>query len=184
MFFGRLQQSAAAAPILETAWCVQMAGATARSWPDRIRDSLKEAWAVGKDSVRQFGDNDGMHMSAGVAFYALLSMFPLVMLLVSVSGFFFEPEEASDWLVERLGDRLPVTEEFLAPALDGVVLIRGPMAVVGMVGVILGSMTVFGAIVRSINRAWGIHRKGARSFLRFSSSAASWCSTRFFQTQR
>jgi membrane protein len=143
-----------------------MAGVTTRSWPDGARDFLKEAWAVCRDSVRQFGDNDGMHMSAGVAFYALLSMFPLVMLLVSVSGFFFEPQEASDWLVESLGDRLPVTEEFLAPALEGVVLIRGPMAVVGMVGVILGAMTVFGAIVRSINRAWGIHRKGARPFIK------------------
>ena len=131
-----------------------------------VKDHLKDAWEIAWDTIHRFGDDDCMHLAAGIAYYSLLSMFPLVMLLTSIAAFFYEPDEATEWLVERLGDHLPVTEEFLSGALEGVHLTRGPLAAIGVIGMLFGSTMAFGATMRALNRAWGLGGRIPRSFLR------------------
>jgi len=107
-----------------------------------------------------------MHLAAGIAFYAFLSLFPVALLLVSVFGFFFDPEEVASWLIELFGEQAPVSEDFLRDTVEGAAAVRGPVGIVGLLGLVLSSTLVFAAIMRSINRAWGLMGTGSRAFLR------------------
>ncbi|MDY6834370.1 MAG: YihY/virulence factor BrkB family protein [Chloroflexota bacterium] len=126
----------------------------------------KEVWKVVWEAIQQFMQKDDMHMAAGIAYYAFLSLFPLAMLLLSIAGFFFEADEATSWLMERLGSQMPLSEEFLDEALRGIITERGYIGIAGFIGLIIGSIALFGAIMRSINRAWGLGGKNAGSFLK------------------
>jgi membrane protein len=107
-----------------------------------------------------------MHLAAGVAFYALLSIFPMALVLVSIFSFFFKPEEVTSWLVDLFGKETPVSPDFLGETVEGVIAACGPVGIVGLVGMGLSSTLVFAAIMRSINRAWGLVGTGYRPFLR------------------
>lgn len=107
-----------------------------------------------------------MHLAAGIAFYAFLSLFPVALLLISVFGFFFDPEEVTGWLIELFGEQTPVSEDFLRRTVEGATAARGPIGILGLLGLILSSTLVFAAVMRSINRAWGLVGTGSRPFLK------------------
>jgi len=107
-----------------------------------------------------------MHLSAGIAYYALLSLFPLTLLLVSIFSFVIEADQVADWVIERFGEETPVSLDFLRETLTKTASVRGPLGFLGVFGTLLASTLVFAAIMRSINRAWGMAGTGKRTFLR------------------
>ena len=135
-------------------------------WRNRIVAFLKRIFVVIRATIRRFSDEEGMHLAAGLAFYAFLSLFPLALLIISVFGFFFDPEEVTSWLIDLFGEQTPVSEDFLRDTVEAAAAVRGPIGILGLLGLILSSTLVFGAVMRSINRAWGLMGTGSRRFLR------------------
>ncbi len=139
---------------------------------DRINISLKghrnieHVFVIIQAAQRRFSDEEGMHLAAGIAYYTLLSIFPAALLFVSLSSFFFESEAILNWMIERFSAETPVSVDFLRHTVTGAVAIRGPAGVFGLVGLILSSTVACAAIMRSINRAWGLIGTGTRRFLR------------------
>jgi len=135
-------------------------------WRNRIFAFLRRIFVVIRSTIRRFSDEEGMHLAAGLAFYAFLSLFPLALLIISVFGFFFDPEEVTSWLIDLFGEQTPVSEDFLRDTVEAAAAARGPIGILGLLGLILSSTLVFGAVMRSINRAWGLMGTGSRRFLR------------------
>lgn len=132
----------------------------------RFRSFLSRVFVVARLTIRRFSDEEGMHLAAGIAYYAFLSIFPVALFCVSVFSFFFEPEEVTSWLVDLFGEQTPISPDFLKQTVEGAMAARGPMSIVGFVGLVLSSTLVFAAIMRSINRAWGLLGTGSRPFLK------------------
>src|SRR4030042_7019341 len=97
-----------------------------KSWSNRIIAFLRRVFVVIQATIRRFSDEEGMHLAAGVAFYALLSIFPMALALVSIFSFFFEPEEVTSWLVGLFGKDTPVSPDFLRGSVAGAIAARGP----------------------------------------------------------
>jgi len=127
---------------------------------------LNRLLAILRATVRRFSDEEGMHLAAGIAYYALLSLFPLALMFVSIFSFVFTPEQVASYLVRFLGNESPVSPSFLFEAAKGVEAVRGPLAVFGFAGLFLSSSLVFAAVMRAINRAWGLIGTGTRKFLK------------------
>ncbi len=127
---------------------------------------LLAVFAVIRATVKRFSDQEGMHLSAGIAYYALLSLFPVSLLLVSIFSFVIEADQVAEWVIERFGEETPVSLDFLRDTLTKTASVRGPLGFLGVFGTILTSTLVFAAIMRSINRAWGMAGTGKRTFLR------------------
>jgi len=135
-------------------------------WRNRTCSFLSQVLVIVRSTIRRFSDEEGMHLAAGVAFYALLSLLPGVVLTVSAFSYFLEPEEITRWLVERMGEQTPVSPDFLLDAVRGARDIRGPVGILGILGAGLSSTLFFAAVMRSINRAWGLIGTGSRTFFR------------------
>lgn len=136
------------------------------SWSDRMVAFLRQAFVVVRFTTRRFSDQEGMHLAAGVAFYVLLSIFPAAVVIVSLFSFFYEPHEITSWLVDRFGEETSVQADFLERTVESAAAVRGPAGVLGLAGLILSSTLAFAAIMRSINRAWGLIGTGTRTFIR------------------
>ena len=97
-------------------------------------------------------------MAAGVAYYALLSLFPLLLAVISIAGLFLSSEELQKDLFDFFEENLPTSVEELESNIDNVIRLRGPIGVIGFIGLFWAGSAMFGAINRAINRSWGIRK--------------------------
>ena len=114
-----------------------------------------------------FGDDRCSHMAAAISYYALLSLFPLLILLVSVLGIFLRSSSVQQDLVDQVLDILPLTQgegaDEVSQAVRAVASVSIPLTIVGLVGLAWSASAMFGAIRSSLNVTWG--SSGHRSFL-------------------
>lgn len=109
-------------------------------------------------TVKEMSADDATHMAAGLAYYAVLSLFPLTIGLISLLGMIIEPESLEGDVYRFLQDYLPVSREVLSANIDAAGDIRGFLGVVSFLGLFWSGSLMFGAITRSVNRAWDIHQ--------------------------
>jgi YihY family inner membrane protein len=115
--------------------------------------------------VKKFGDDEAGQLAALIAYYGFVSLFPLLLVLVTVLGFVLEgdPRTQASVLHSALG-QFPVIGDQLQRNVHS--LTGNPAALaVGLVGLLLGGLGVVGATQNAFNQVWHIPRKRRRSFL-------------------
>jgi membrane protein len=104
------------------------------------------------------GNHDISQRAAGVAYYALLSIFPLLLGLIAIFGFFLPSVNLQDELLNFFGKNLPGATEILRQNILSIVKLRGIMGVLSIVIFFWSGSTMFSAMSLAINRVWDIHR--------------------------
>ena len=107
-------------------------------------------------TAKEISDDDVSHMAAGVAYYALFSLFPLLLGLIAILSFFLESEQIQTQVIELTGGFLPGSELLVQDNIDAAVGVRGALGLFSVIGMLWAGSAVFGALNRSINRAWDI----------------------------
>jgi membrane protein len=110
-----------------------------------------------------FGLHDLSGSAGSVAYFALLSIFPLLLALVAVFGFLIGTEAARERILAILIPLLPVSSDVIVQNVDAAIKARGVIGVVSLVILLWSSLGIFSSITVAVNRAWGI-REG-RPFL-------------------
>ena len=109
-----------------------------------------------KDVVNEFLTDNCPHLSASISYYLLFSIFPLTLALVSVLGFLSTSPQTEARLIEAIGNLIPVSNDFLTDTIQDVTSTRGATGLVATIGLLWGGSSVFNAIRKSLNTAWGI----------------------------
>ena len=107
---------------------------------------------------KEMSADDATHMAAGLAYYAVLSLFPLAIGLISLLGLLLESEEVRNDVFSFFETFLPVSERLLSANVAETAKVRGFLGVVSFLGLFWSASLMFGAITRSVNRAWDIHQ--------------------------
>jgi membrane protein len=120
---------------------------------------LRTAGGVVWDAVKGIFEDDVLPLAAGLAYYSLLSMAPLLLVVVSVAGVFFADGQVHAQLIEQM--RRLVGEE--GAALTQTVIEhtgseeRSAWSLVfGALLTLLGASTVFGQLQYALNRVWQV----------------------------
>ena len=106
--------------------------------------------------AQKIGEDDASHMAASVSYYAVLSIFPLVIALSAIIGWIAGSESRQDELVEFVVGFLPGSEQFVRDSIEGAERFRTTLSVAAVLGLIWLGSAVFGSITLVVNRAWGI----------------------------
>ncbi len=117
-------------------------------------------------NFNEFLGKNGPYNAAAISFYALFSLFPLILALVSVFGFLLGIGGFQERLIEGLQRQVPVLEESgdaILGVLDSLSDRRTLGGILAAIGLLWTSTAVFGSIRKSINNIWGIRR--TRPFL-------------------
>lgn len=106
--------------------------------------------------VYKFFDDQGSYLAALVAYYALLSLFPLLLLLSSLLGFALQgnPRLQLDILTSTLGQFPVIGTQLRTTGLRG----SGIGVLVGVLGSVYGALGVAQAVQNLMNVAWGVPR--------------------------
>lgn len=104
------------------------------------------------------GAHDASHMAAGVAYYGFISIFPLLLGIIALLGIFLKSEAFQESLINFFATYLPGSTDILQQNIESVIRLRGTLGVISVLFLIWSGSTMFGAIRRAVNRAWGIHK--------------------------
>jgi membrane protein len=93
-----------------------------------------------------------------VAYYAIISIFPLLLGLIAVFGFFLPSINLQNALLNFVGNNIPGATNILKENIDGIIRLRGVMSIISIVILFWGASALFGSISLAINRAWNINK--------------------------
>ncbi len=109
-------------------------------------------------TFRGLGAHDATHLAAGVAYFALLSIFPLLLGLIAILGLFLPSESVQADIFDFVERNIPGSINVVERSIDDVIEFRGPVGLIGLFSLLWMGSVMFGAVTRGINRAWGIRQ--------------------------
>ncbi len=129
------------------------------------RGHWKKHWVrarlVLSQSLVSFFQEDSLTISASIAYHCILSLFPMMLLLVGVSGVFIGHYELSGRLATVLERYLPMKPDFILKNLAAISRSSGRVTVISLVLLLWSSSGVFLPLEKALNRAWDVE-KGRR----------------------
>jgi membrane protein len=108
---------------------------------------LRRAW-------QRFTEARASEAAASIAYYAVFSLFPLLLSLVATAGFVLESEQAHQLVLSVAADALPAAKALVEENIQTVLERRGTVSLVGLIGLLWSATGVFSTLARNINRAW------------------------------
>jgi membrane protein len=104
--------------------------------------------------LKKYGDDQGGQLAALIAYYAFVSLFPLLLVLVTVLGFVLQgdPDERQKVLEGTLG-QFPIISDYLKlHSLNG----SGAALAIGITGSLLAGLGFTNATQTAFNRIWHV----------------------------
>ena len=110
-----------------------------------------------------FGKARAAQAAASMAYYAFFSLFPLLLVFIAIGSFFLESDRIYVKIMELIGDAFPVSQQLIYDTLQRVIAGRGPMGLIGLLGLLWAATGVFTTLTHNINLAHTNARK--RNFI-------------------
>jgi membrane protein len=121
------------------------------------------AQAAKKGLVSLYNSDDLTH-AASIAYYSLLSLFPFLLMLISVLGVVTSRSDARAETLNFVLHYFPTRLDFVARQLEALQRTRVPLGLFGGFALIWASLGFFSAISTAVNYAWKVERN--RSYLK------------------
>jgi membrane protein len=125
--------------------------------------TLKSIWGLIRQTASDWADTNPSHLAAALAFYAMLSMAPLLVISMAIAGFVFGRQSASGHIVLQLQNLAgPAATEAIQTVLEHSTHGYSGIAatVTGALVLLFGASSVFGELRDSLNTVWGVKTPG------------------------
>ena len=109
-------------------------------------------------TIQELGRNDATHLSAGIAYYSLLSLFPLLLGLIAILGTILPSETVQKEIFEFLEANMPIAVDLVQHNITSVIQFRSRLGIISVGGLFWTGSLMFGAMNRAINRAWNVRQ--------------------------
>ncbi len=124
---------------------------------------IGSAWTVLKESILNFIEDDALSRGAAMAFYAVTSLAPILLIIVAVAGIVFGEDAAQNAVADQLTALMGrASAEMLETAIKSASnKSAGTVAtVIGLVTVIVSASGVFGEMQSALNAIWKVAPAG------------------------
>lgn len=123
--------------------------ASANRWIDRHRSAR-----IARRAVRGFMAHDGLQYAGSMAYFAMLSIFQLLVLGVVTFSFFLGQGSARDFVLQQIQAATPLDASTIGDVIEQVIEARGGAGIIGLILLAWGALGVFSALSRGISRAF------------------------------
>jgi len=106
-------------------------------------------------SLKELGDTGAFSQAAAISYYAILSIFPFLLLIVVVSTRLLENPALSVQAIRLVGSYMPNGRQFLLDTLPVLQRISGTLSIVSVVGLAWSSMGLFAALRTALDDVGG-----------------------------
>lgn len=136
----------------------------------QIKSTLKQIWFLLKETFSGFIDDDGMKLSAALSYYTIFSLPPLLIIIISLSGFFFGADAVRGELFGQINGLVGNSAALqIQEIVKNVKLSHSSTfaTTFGVIILLIGASGVFVEIQDSINFIWGLKAKPKRGIIKF-----------------
>jgi membrane protein len=102
-----------------------------------------------------FGEDDGAVVSRSIAYYALFSLFPLLLAVLTLASSFVALEGVQSEILDWIHRYLPIAADLVQANIEQVLAARNTVGIVALLSLVWSASGVFMAMYRAVNRAWG-----------------------------
>jgi membrane protein len=102
---------------------------------------------------------DSSMTAAAIAYFALLSLFPLTLLSIAIASFTLGPLIDRQLIVQKLEFIAPALGQLFGRNIEEIIRARGPITVVAIVGLIWSGSTVFYTLTQTLSVIWSNKRR-------------------------
>ena len=123
-----------------------------------------------KDTFSAFNDDRCMKLSAALSYYTIFSLPPLLIIIISISGFFFGADAVRGQLFGQIKGIVGNESALeIQEMIRNVKLSSGGVGatIVGIITLFFGASGVFAEIQDSINFIWGLKAKPRKGLIRY-----------------
>lgn len=96
----------------------------------------------------------GPEAAAGLAYYALFSIFPVLIAIISIGSNFVSVDLVQDRILQALQEIIPISANFIHNLISGVIEQGGSVTILALIALIWSASNVFDKLIRNVNRAF------------------------------
>src|ERR1035438_8835950 len=123
-------------------------------------ESMERRWLKTRQvlgtALLNFFEEDSLMVSASIAYHSLLAIFPLLLLLLGMSGYYIKRFELTGHLSVVLQRYLPIRTDIIMQNLVGISRAYGRISVLSFLLLLWSSSGVFVPLEKALNRAWEV----------------------------
>jgi membrane protein len=130
---------------------------------------FKSTYCVLKNTFIAFIDDRGLKLSASLAYYTLFSLAPLLLLVISLAGFFFGREAIQGQIFSEINGLIGNTAAAQIQEIIKNMELSGKTnsaVLIGSITLLIGATSVFAEIQESINMIWKVKAKPKRGWVK------------------
>ena len=124
----------------------------------KLGRTLRNYGLAARKGLVEFYNSDNLTFASSIAYYALLSMFPFLLLVLSVLGRVTVGDRGTT-LLQLVSQAVPGHLDFLFTQIQALTEVQLNVGVAGFFLALWGSFGIFGAITSAINHAWGVEKR-------------------------
>jgi len=129
----------------------------------RLFGAIHAVWDVLGDALHNFGERHASQAAAGMAYYAVFSLFPLLLFLITLGSVFVAAEEAQRQVYEFINRVLPISQDVVIQNVQQVLENRRTIGAIAAVTLLWSALGFFTVLAFQIDRAW--HEAQPRTFI-------------------
>lgn len=130
-----------------------------------MKSTLRKTFELLKETVKGWSEHEASRLAAALAFYTVLSIAPLLVLIVAIAGLVFGEEAARGQIASELstvvgpsaGEGIQTLLKHAKSPDEGIL-----GSIVGGVVLLFGASGVFGELQDALNKIWGVAPKPGR----------------------
>ncbi len=92
--------------------------------------------------------------AAAIAYFALFSLFPIILLSISIASFNLGPLMDQQFIVQKLEFIAPALGQLLGKNIDEIIRARGAVTGIAFVGLVWSASTIFYTLTQTLNEIW------------------------------
>ncbi|MBN2242131.1 MAG: YihY/virulence factor BrkB family protein [Acidobacteria bacterium] len=122
----------------------------------RAESAVALALSLCGKAFRDLWVDGGFTQAAAISYYLVVSIFPMLLLLIGVAGFFLKPQDIQQEVLSWLSQYFPTgTRVVFRENIQSIIEVRGSVSVAGFLVLLWSCTLLFDAINQAVNAAWG-----------------------------
>ena len=125
-----------------------------KSFHNRVSGFAAGSLSVFNDAIQHLIGTRAAEASASIAYYALFSLFPLLIILIVAGSFVLDSETVRRWVMDFESQVIPTSRQLLDENIQRIFELRGTVGFVALIGLSWSATSALAVLVRNINYAW------------------------------
>lgn len=118
-------------------------------------NKIKSIWTLFRRTFKEWQSDNGTLVAAGLSFFAIFSLAPIILITIAIVGRVFEQSEAKKIVLEQIAEvTSPNAAQMIEGFLSSANQAAGPASLIGSILLLWASSRVFAQLQRALNMIW------------------------------